>query len=608
MKPLAEAQAIANASRALLAQGDAVGAERVLKPVFNQLRSDASVLHLMGIIKRTQNRLDEAERYLRSAVAFSLSEAGYYNDLGVVLQARGAYSEAMRVYRAAQALTPHAPAVQVNIVRCLMDSGELADAETEARAYVASAPSAESWTLLGQVQRAQERHEDAVASAAEALKYAPRMRALHLNHANALDRAGRGREALEVYENLAKQNLDTAELALSLARALFKEGKKKDAEAVLEQGVGKWPASLQLHTALGRVRTLRGEGEKAAAFTEAEIAKRPDDIPLRLTAADVLHRGKQHQRALQILADALQVAPRNPAVLTAFGVVLDELDRPLDGLKALRHAEEVSPDKRHAQRNLLSTLIRAGQPGEALRIARALRESDPDEQYLIAIEALALRALGEAAYKSFNDYDRYLRCYDVEAPSGYFTVHNFNATLADALRRQHRIAAHPFDQMLHNGSQTGRNLIALKEPVLGAFLKAVDSSVRDYLSRLPREADDPVGGRKQERYRYANLSSVRLLNEGYLPSQVRDRGWITGFYVVAQAPGEQRKYPRAGHIMLGAPNRPVANCGPERWIEPREGLLALFPSYIWHGVAPVEGAELLTLTFDVLPVEDQAKQ
>ena len=60
--------------------------------------------------------------------------------------------------------------------------------------------------------------------------------------------------------------------------------------------------------------------------------------------------------------------------------------------------------------------------------------------------------------------------------------------------------------------------------------------------------------------------------------------------------------------MLGAPNRPVANCGPERWIEPREGLLALFPSYIWHGVAPVEGAELLTLTFDVLPVEAQAEQ
>lgn len=603
MKPLAEAQAIANASRALLAQGDAVGAEQVLKPVFNQLRSDASVLHLMGLIKRMQNQLEEAERYLRGAVAFSLNEGGYYNDLGVVLQARGSYDEALRVYRAAQALTPQAEAVRVNIVRCLMESGNLAESEQEARAYVAVAPGAESWTLLGQVQRAQERHEDAVASAAEALKFQPRLRALQLNYANALDRAGRGPEALEVYENLAKQALDSAELALSLARARFTEGKKQEAEEALQEGVAKWPTSLPLHSALARVRWLRGEGEKCTAISEAEIERRPSDVTLRLAVADALHRGKHYQRALQILADALLVAPQNPAVLTAFGIILDELDRPLDGLKALRHAAERTGDARLAQRNMLSTLIRAGQPSEALHIARQLREQDPDEQFLIATEALALRALGDPAYRRFNDYDRYVRRYDVEAPSGYFTVHNFNATLADTLRRQHRIATHPFDQTLVNGSQTPRNLIALKDAAIGAFLKAVEPSVRDYVSRLPEDGDDPVGRRKQARYRYENLASTRLMREGYLPNRVHDRGWITGLYTAACSPPERKQYPRAGQVMLGAPNRPVHGCEPEKWIEPKEGLLVLFPSYIWHGIAPVEGAELLTLTFDILPVE-----
>lgn len=607
MTTLAEAQAIANASRALLTEGDPVGAERVLKPVFAQLRSDATVLHLMGLIKRAQSQMEEAERYLRSAVAYSLNEAGYYNDLGVVLQARGAYEEALRVYRAAQALTPHAEAVRVNIVRCLMDWGKLAEAEREARVYVDKTPGAESWTLLGQVQRLQEHHEDAVASAAKALEFQPRMRALHLNYANALDRAGRGREALEVYEKLAKQELDSVELAISYARALFTENKKKEAEEVLEKGVATWPASLQLHSALARARTLRGEGEKATAFAEAEIARRPDDIQLRLAVADALHRGKHHQRALQILADALQVAPNSASVLTAFGIILDELDRPLDGLKALRHAAGHMSDARNAQRNLLSTLIRAGQPQEALTIARALRADDPEEQYLIAVEALALRRLGDDSYKKLYDMERYVRCYDVEPPSGYFTAHNFNATLADVLRRQHRIAAHPFDQTLHNGTQTPRNLIAVKEPVLSAFMKAVDTSARDYISRLPAEEGDPVGRRKQERYRYESLASTRLLNEGYCSNQVHDRGWITGLYVAAYSPSPERKYPRAGQIMLGAPNRPVPGCGPEQSIEPREGLLVLFPSYIWHGVAPLEGAELLTLSFDILPVQDEVR-
>jgi hypothetical protein len=101
---------------------------------------------------------------------------------------------------------------------------------------------------------------------------------------------------------------------------------------------------------------------------------------------------------------------------------------------------------------------------------------------------------------------------------------------------------------------------------------------------------------------------MRFLNEGYLPNQVHDRGWITGLYVAAYSPAEQKRFPRAGHILLGAPNRPVIQCGPEQWIEPREGLLVLFPSYIWHGIAPIEGAELLTLTFDVMPVKDEAEE
>lgn len=602
MKAPGEAIAIANASRALLAQGDAEGAERVLSPVFSQLRSDASVLHLMGVIKRTLNQLEEAERYLRSAVAYSLNDGQYYNDLGVVLQARGFYDDAMRVYRAARALMPQAAAVRVNIVHCLMAAGDLTEAEKEARAFVAGAPCAEAWTLLGQVQRALERHEDALTSAANALKYEPHLRALAFNHASALERAGRGKEALTAYEKLARQGLDTPDLALHYGRALYVDGRKQDAEAILEQGVKRWSASTSLHTALARLRSLRGDGEKAVALAEAEIANRPADMTLRLAIADVLHRGGHDQRALQVLADALQVAPNNASVLTAFGIVLDELDRPIDGLKALRHAADLLPNDPAAQRNLLSTMIRAGQPDAALKIIRGLRADDPDEQYLIACEALALRVLEDPAYKRLYDYDRYVRAYEIAPPRGYLTIQNFNATLADVLRKQHRQSAHPFDQHLHNGTQTPRTLLALQAPPLTSFVSAVEGAVRDYISRLPAENNDPVGRRRRERFRYANLASMRLTQDGYQPNHVHDRGWISSAYYVALTPNETRRDPHAGWLKLGEPNRPVAKCGPEKWIEPQEGTLVLFPSYMWHGTVPFEGGERLSTAFDVTPV------
>ena len=69
-----DASALANAAHELLRQGDAVGAERVLSPVFNQLKSEASVMHLMGLIKKAQNQLGEAERHLRGAISYARSE------------------------------------------------------------------------------------------------------------------------------------------------------------------------------------------------------------------------------------------------------------------------------------------------------------------------------------------------------------------------------------------------------------------------------------------------------------------------------------------------------------------------------------------------------
>jgi tetratricopeptide (TPR) repeat protein len=600
MKAASEALALAHASRELLTTGDAVGADRILSPVLRQLATDAPSLHLMGLIKQKLGHLDEAERYFRSAIAYSFDEGGYYNDLGVVLQARGEYEEAVRVYRAALALVPQAEATRVNMVRCLMDAETFDAAEAEARAYITARPGPEAWTLLSQVQRAMDRDEEALASTAEALKYAPRMRGLILNHATALDRVGRAKEALESYARLASSALDSAELALNYARALYADGKKQEAERILEQGAATWPGAAALHGALGRMRSLRAMGENATALVEAEIARRPDDLALRLACADVLHRGQHPQKALRIVDEALRRAPDTPALLNAMGILLDELDRPRDALTVLRRVAEMAPKSAPAKRNLLSVLIRSGQPDEALRIARALRAEDPNEQYLIACEALALRVLGDPAYQTFYDYERLVRAYDIQAPRGFFTQENFNAALADVLRRQHRVNAHPLDQTLQHGSQTGRNLLTINEPNIAAFRASVESAIRDYISRLG-EGADPVTARKRDRYRFSSMWSVLLQDGGYQPNHVHDRGWISSAYFVSVLPNAQRKDQRAGFLKLGEPNRPLANCPPEWFVAPMPGQLLLFPSYIWHGTVPFEGAERLSIAFDVAP-------
>lgn len=597
---VAEASAIALASRELLNQGDAEGAERLLSPVLKTLKTDAEALHLMGLIKKARNQLEEAERHFRSAVAHALGEGAYYNDLGVVLQARGNYTDAVRIYRAAIALRPEVTMVRMNLVQCLLASGELAEAEREARTCVHAEPNAETWTLLSAVHRRQEKFEESLNDALAALQCGPKFRGLRYNYANALERIGRIKEALDIYESLAKKDLDSADLAHNYARTLYAEGRKKEAETLIEQALELWPASHPLYSTLARMRFLRGEGENSTAPLEDAWSNRPSDIGLRLVIADSLHRAGLRERARDTLEHANRLAPDTPALLSAYGVVLDELNQAEEGLKALRRVAELAPQSRSAQRNLLSTLLRANRPDEALHIVRALREEDQDEQYLIACEATALRMMGDAFYPTICDYDRFVRTYEIAPPRGYFTAENFNTSLADVLRAQHR-GVNPLEYQIPNGSQTNRNLLHSPDPAIKGFLNAVEGAVRDYISRLKAEPHHPFLRRTRERFRFQGLWSARVLKDGYLPNHVHDRGWISSAYYVAIMPPERPKDARNGWLKFGEPNKPPANCGPERWLEPKLGQLVLFPSYMWHGTSVFEGPERLSAAFDIVP-------
>ena len=60
---------------------------------------------------------------------------------------------------------------------------------------------------------------------------------------------------------------------------------------------------------------------------------------------------------------------------------------------------------------------------------------------------------------------------------------------------------------------------------------------------------------------------------------------------------------RAGWLRLGKPPVPTRPAlGPDHYVKPEPGLLALFPAYVWHGVEPFESEKpRLTVAFDVVP-------
>src|SRR5262249_30904071 len=151
---------------------------------------------------------------------------------------------------------------------------------------------------------------------------------------------GRTEEALTIFESLAREDLETPELALNFARALYHQQRTDDAEKVLEESIKYWPQTNAAYLLLARMRELRGLGEECAEPFEQALTERPNDFNLRLMCADFLHRQGYSARARKVLDAA--PPPVTPQLLTALGIVLDGLGQGRDALAMLRRADAMT--------------------------------------------------------------------------------------------------------------------------------------------------------------------------------------------------------------------------------------------------------------------------
>jgi hypothetical protein len=96
---------------------------------------------------------------------------------------------------------------------------------------------------------------------------------------------------------------------------------------------------------------------------------------------------------------------------------------------------------------------------------------------------------------------------------------------------------------------------------------------------------------------------VRLRDAGYHASHVHPRGWISSAFYVDLPDGMAGAATPDGCLAFGEPG--IVTAPPlhaQHTVRPEPGMLALFPSYTWHGTVPFRGDRArLTVAFDAVP-------
>jgi uncharacterized protein (TIGR02466 family) len=133
-------------------------------------------------------------------------------------------------------------------------------------------------------------------------------------------------------------------------------------------------------------------------------------------------------------------------------------------------------------------------------------------------------------------------------------------------------------------------------------------AVEDYRRTLPDDSHHPFIASKPDRYRLTAWSVV-LEAQGHQIPHIHPSAWLSGVYYaevpdVVSTPGEHP----AGWIEFGRPPEHYhTRTEPEaKLFQPREGLLLLFPSYLYHRTVPLEATgRRISIAFDVCPARQK---
>jgi hypothetical protein len=210
--------------------------------------------------------------------------------------------------------------------------------------------------------------------------------------------------------------------------------------------------------------------------------------------------------------------------------------------------------------------------------------------------------MNEPAYAQLYDYERLVRAYDLEPPSGWRSMAELNQALVGTLGARHRFATHPLDQSLRNGSQTARSLLTERDAAIQALLSAFAAPIANYRAAIGDAADHPLSARNRGEVQFAGCWSVELRREGFHVNHIHPQGWLSSAYYVSVPSEVSDVNAKSGWIKFGEPGLPGPRLAAEHYVQPRAGRLVLFPSYMWHGTNAIHGAEpRLTVAFDAVP-------
>ena len=276
-------------------------------------------------------------------------------------------------------------------------------------------------------------------------------------------------------------------------------------------------------------------------------------------------------------------------------------------IAAFEAAVALEPHKPNYAYHLAIELLNIAQADKALGVCNQGLDKSPADMRLLSAKAFALQLAGKAEEADrFLAWDRLVQTRHLAPPSGFKTLQTFNTSLRAHIEAHPSLTAAPAGNATQHGDHTGEILVEPKGP-LGGFETLVEDAVNDYAADIDDLADHPLVQCRPKRFKLTAWS-VLMRSGGHQLPHIHPSGWLSGVYYVALPSAVAAHDPsHDGWIEFGRPGQLIRQYDhlSIREIQPKEGLLVLFPSYLYHRTIPFHNDQKrISIAFDALPVTE----
>lgn len=582
---------------AQLQRGEVDTARQLVAGVLRAYPRAAPALHLMALVESEGPDPTAALPAFRAALAASPQDPQVHNNLGNLYHKLRRFDEAVAAYDAALRLQPTFADALMNKGIALQSAGRLEEALPLLQKAATLAPNmAAAWTAMGLCFRELGMHDSAAGTLDHALQLQPGSPRALLARAMVESERG-GHQAVGFYERAlaAKPGDPAAMLGTALAR--HQAGDSAGAVSLLEAAVARAPDWCEGHEALAKLRWQAGAAEAFVDSYRQALAAAPANVRLWLSLLSTLSQAGDHAQVRRLAAEARTAAGAHPSFDLAEGAAASETGDLAAAEAALARFEGDAARDLDVALVLTRHALRRGEPERAERLLAGWRERENAHQLVWAQSLTAWRMMDDPRQHWLVDVDTMCRLVPIA-----LDAYELGA-VADTLRALHVAREHPFEQTLRGGTQTTGSLFLRTDHNITRLRLAIEEAIRVYLDGLPPPREGhPLLGRPRGAFRFAGSWSVRLRGAGHHVNHAHPAGWLSSACYIA-LPAEMGGEARAGWLTLGEPPEELrTGLSALGMIEPREGHVALFPSYLWHGTRPFGAGERLTVAFDAVPL------